>query len=445
MKRYILILAYLFASKLGYGEMIIDSNMTSPKVNEPFTITVDFINSEKEDYKIDGLDKFQILSKGSQSSYNAINGKVTTKKSDTYLLMPLESGNFTLIAIGKNEKSNSLTIDVKKSSEQSINNANIFLQENKLKKEYYFGEKIPFEENLISTVSIGGLQWIKSPNFDEFSVKDITGTNNQGNYEQELIRIDGKKALKINLFKGILDANSSGEKIISTGQIAVTEDNGMNSFFNQNPPKYLGGDKIKINILPLPEGAPKNFQNIVGNINDETTWSNDTIEYGSAVTLTLKLYGNGNLSSLQRIIPNENKNFTTYETIKDYTANIIDGNFNNTKTVEIAFIPKKIGKLEIPEIIIPYFNTVDKKYENLVIPSKVIEVTGEIPKEDKIAVLNNNQLKDEKKINIEIDQISIKKENTRNIYKLSTFILGILNILQLILLIIFIKKNKNKR
>ncbi|SJZ71699.1 Oxygen tolerance [Cetobacterium ceti] len=447
MKKYILLLCFLGMVKMGYGEIILDSDDTSPRLDETFKLTATFIDSDKDNYKIEGLDNFQILNRGSQSSYTSIYGKVTVKKSETFLLKPLSLGEKKLKVIGKDENSKELVIDVKKSEVRTAKNSKFYLEENKLKKDYYFGEKIPFRENLVSKVSLSGLQWVKGPDFKDFSVKDVTDADNNGNFIQKLIRIEGKQALEVQVYSGILQANSSGEKEIVGGQLAVTESNDMNSFFNQSAPIYLGPKIEKINILPLPENAPKNFQNIVGNIKINSSWSGDSVNYGEAITLTVNLSGDGNLALLNNLIDGQLKEFTVYETVKNYKEGIDNnGKYYNNKSIEVAFVPKNIGKLKIPEIKIPYFNTTSKKYEFEIIPEKTIVVKGEISKSDKQGLINNNtehKYQEPLKIKeVKIEKIPIKQVENRNIYKLSTFILGILNILQLVLFIIFIKKNK---
>ncbi|WP_300342856.1 BatD family protein, partial [Fusobacterium sp.] len=185
-----------------------------------------------------------------------------------------------------------------------------------------------------------------------------------------------REGLKINTYRGILQANSSGEKKISSGQVAVTQSTGRRDFFfeESTPPKYFGGKQLNINILPLPQNKPTNFQNIVGKPTLDYTWSSDNIDVGDSILLTVKISGDANLDSLEKIIPKEFRDFNVFESLKNKFETINNGNYYAEKTFEVALIPKQVGEIDTPEIKIPYFDTTIKAYKYLTIPSKKIKV-----------------------------------------------------------------------
>ncbi len=54
------------------------------------------------------------------------------------------------------------------------------------------------------------------------------------------------------LQQSILRPNSSGEKTIKSAHIAVVENNNNDMwYYGRQPVVYLGGEEIKLNILPL--------------------------------------------------------------------------------------------------------------------------------------------------------------------------------------------------
>lgn len=372
---------FLMTSFLSLADVILDSSNTKPAINEPFNIQVKFINEDKKDYKIEGIENLEILSKGTQSKYSYINGNKTSEKIDTYTVLAKDIINFPLTVnlIGKNEKSNTLNISVQKenihsisddmSIETSINNGDTF----------YFGEKIIYEENFLTTVNINSIGYTKPPQFNDFSEKDISPANLKGAYEQSYFRSNsGKQGIKLNIYRGILQPNSSGEKIIKSGQMAVTQASGRRDFFFQQstPPKYFGGNNIKINILPLPTDKPVGFQNIVGTPKLEYSWNSDKVNLGQSLVLNIKISGDANLDALEKIITSQFNDFNIFESFKGEDEKVENGKYYAEKSFELALIPKKSGEVNTPEIKIPYFNTQDKKYEFLIIPSKKIDVIG---------------------------------------------------------------------
>ena len=449
---------FLMTSFLSLADVILDSSNTKPAINEPFNIQVKFINEDKKDYKIEGIENLEILSKGTQSKYSYINGNKTSEKIDTYTVLAKDIKNFPLTVnlIGKNEKSNTLNISVQKenihsisddmSIETSINDGDTF----------YFGEKIIYEENFLTTVNINSIGYTKPPQFNDFSEKDISPANLKGAYEQSYFRSNsGKQGIKLNIYRGILQPNSSGEKTIKSGQMAVTQASGRRDFFFQQstPPKYFGGNNIKINILPLPTDKPVGFQNIVGTPKLEYSWNSDKVNLGQSLVLNIKISGDANLDALEKIVTSQFNDFNIFESFKGEDERVENGKYYAEKSFELALIPKKSGEINTPEIKIPYFNTQNKKYEFLIIPSKKIDVIGSssspqatIPIENTTHVTKNTTPVSTTLIpeEIRIDTVT-EKDNSNNIFD-NNLIIGLI-ILAIIEggIIIYLLTKKDKK
>ena len=379
MKKLFNLLLFLFISSFTFSEIILDVNNSDPSINEPISLQVKFLDSDKKDYTIDGIENFKIASKGSQSSYSIVNGKSTSSKSDIYTLIPLKEGNFTLKVNGKKETSNSININVAKEAKVNVE-GKMTLQDNlKEKNTFYFGQKIPFEEKLLTTVPLRNLQYIDRPNFGDLSVKDITPVNNRGGYTEKYFTDEnGRRGLEVILYQGILQANSSGDKSIKGGYAAVTESGPNDNFVfgSTSTPVYLGSKEMELTILPLSSGKPAGFQDVVGELKGDYSWNNDKVKFGESVVLTLKLSGDVNLDMLEKVVSNNIPDFNVFESSKESGEKIVNGQYYTEKTFDIAFIPKVTGKVTIPAIKIPYFDTAEKKYKEFEVPAKVIEVTG---------------------------------------------------------------------
>ena len=381
MKKIVSLLLFLLISVLTFTEATLDVNNTNPRVNEPIALNVEFTNSDREDYTIEGLDNFKVLSKGVQRSYTVVNGKKSSTILDKYTLLPIKEGTFTLQLKGGKETSNPLEIIVSK--EAKVSNVNIsdkisLKTEPKNNQEYYFGEKIPFEEKLLTTVPISDMKYVDPPVFNNFSVKDIFPTEQNRRYpEKTFTTPQGKQGLELTLQQSILQPNSSGEKTIKSAHIAVVENNNNDMwYYGRQPVVYLGGKEIKLNILPLPTNQPTGFQNVVGKLEGEFSWNRDEVNIGESILLTLKLYGDVNLDTLEKIIPYDIARFNIFESVKSSSEKILNGKYYSEKTFEIAFIPRTTNEKAIPEIKIPYFDTESKSYKYFTIPSKSLKVLG---------------------------------------------------------------------
>ena len=449
---------FLMTSFLSLADVILDSSNTKPAINEPFNIQVKFINEDKKDYKIEGIENLEILSKGTQSKYSYINGNKTSEKIDTYTVLAKDIINFPLTVnlIGKNEKSNTLNISVQKENIQSISDDMSIETSINNGDTFYFGEKIIYEENFLTTVNINSIGYTKPPQFNDFSEKDISPANLKGAYEQSYFRSNsGKQGIKLNIYRGILQPNSSGEKTIKSGQMAVTQASGRRDFFFQQstPPKYFGGNNIKINILPLPTDKPVGFQNIVGTPKLEYSWNSDKVNLGQSLVLNIKISGDANLDALEKIVTSQFNDFNIFESFKGEDERVENGKYYAEKSFELALIPKKSGEINTPEIKIPYFNTQNKKYEFLIIPSKKIDVIGSssspqatIPIENTTHVTKNTPPVSTTLIpeEIRIDTVT-EKDNSNNIFD-NNLIIGLI-ILAIIEggIIIYLLTKKDKK
>lgn len=396
MKKIVSLLLFLLINILTFTEATLDVNNTNPRVNEPIALNVEFTNSEKEDYTIEGLNNFKVLSKGVQRSYTIINGKKSSTILDKYTLLPIKEGTFTLQLKGGKEVSNPLEIIVSK--EAKVTNVNIsdkisLKTEPKNNQEYYFGEKIPFEEKLLITVPISDLKYIDPPIFNDFSVKEIFPNAQNSRYpEKTFTTPQGKQGIELTLQQSILQPNSSGEKTIKSAHIAVVESSNNDMWYYGNQPVvYLGGEEIKLNILPLPTNQPTGFQNVVGKLKGEFNWNRDEVNLGESILLTLKLYGDVNLDTLEKIIPYDIAGFNIFETVKSSNEKIVNGKYYSEKTFEIAFIPRTTSEKAIPEIKIPYFDTESKSYKYFTIPSKNFKVLGSTQTNNTLSGVQNTQ------------------------------------------------------
>lgn len=469
MKKIVSLLLFLLISVLTFTEATLDVNNTNPRVNEPIALNVEFTNSEKEDYTIEGLNNFKVLSKGVQRSYTVVNGKKSSTILDKYTLLPIKEGTFTLQLKGEKEVSNPLEIAVSK--EAKVANVNIsdkisLKTEPKNNQEYYFGEKIPFEEKLLTTVPISDLKYIDPPVFNNFSVKEVFPTEQNRRYpEKTFTTPQGEQGLELTLQQSILQPNSSGEKTIKSAHIAVVESNNNDMwYYGKQPVVYLGGEEIKLNILPLPTNQPTGFQNVVGKLKGEFNWNRDEVNLGESILLTLKLYGDVNLDTLEKIIPYDIAGFNIFESVKSSNEKIVNGKYYSEKTFEIAFIPRTTSEKAIPEIKIPYFDTESKSYKYFTIPSKNFKVLGSTQTNNTPSGVQNTQQQtpstnltttkeESKQQNLDKVEISnipaiseevLESEDHQHLVKIYGIIVGE-GVIILILLLLLLRKKVEKK
>ena len=369
-KKLIFILL-LSLSNFLYGEIFMEADRSRIAVGETFNLRISM--ESKKEYDIENIENFKLLSHYSSSNRSIVNGRSSSIYTDTYQVIALKAGNFPLKTVAAGEESNILTVDVTTENTTPISERKFFIQIAPERENYYFGEKIPYTESLITTVSLQGIDYLERPSFGDISIVDVNPGRRIGAL-QNRTTVGDREALSIVLYQGILEPSSSGSREIGGSVVRVSTEG--RDFFSRNS-ENLAGKKKKINILPLPEGAPTGFKNIVGSLEGTSTLDRNKVAAGEAATLTVELFGGGSLSSLKEIIPTSNPDFNIYENIVGEEEWIEGDNYQNKKTFQVAFIPKKSGRFKTPEISIPYFDTAEKRYRNFVVESKEIEVTGD--------------------------------------------------------------------
>ncbi|MBP6062643.1 MAG: hypothetical protein KBE73_01595 [Fusobacteriaceae bacterium] len=104
MKKSLIMVLFFSIYFLSFSRVILRSESSYARVDEPIRIAIEFLDSSRKHYRIDGIENFDILDR-----YSLRNGR-----GEMLVLRPLETGRCKLRVRTKNEYSNTLRIDVKR-------------------------------------------------------------------------------------------------------------------------------------------------------------------------------------------------------------------------------------------------------------------------------------------------------------------------------------------
>ncbi len=371
---------FLFIQSI-FSEIILDASDTSISMGDTTVLSLILKNEKTKDFSIEGIENFEILSRGQRKNTQIINGKMSSSVAYQYTILPKSTGSFDLKAVSKTTSSNNLRIDVSKTDNSNLNDGDkdFSIKSNLNKDTYYFGEKIVLDEHLITTVNLKNFGFTEPTSFKDFSQKDLTDKN----FDAKYTRVNGKKAIDYTVYKGILEPLTSGRFTIPSRTFQVNLSEG-DSFFSNTVSKFLQTQEKQLTVLELPPNKPKNFSGAVGELKIEAGYDKNSVSLGEAITLDVKIKGNGNTDPIEKIVASNIPNFKIYENIKNLNESILNDNYYSEKEFEVVFIPQNADKIKIPEIKIPYFNTKTKNYDFLVIPEAAVTV-----KSDGSAIDNN--------------------------------------------------------
>ncbi|MBL4561141.1 MAG: protein BatD [Labilibaculum sp.] len=380
----ILITTSVFADKIKF-------TVSAPNVvelGEQFRLTYS-LNKKGKSIKLPALDGFRVLmgpSTSSNMSTQIINGKVTSNSSYsyTYVLLAEKEGKFNIkpaiISVGNETKtSNTLSIEVVKvnknphnsgsnqtnnsSSNQKITENNLFVKVKLDRKSVYMGEHIVATIKVYTRLTIAGFGDSKFPSFDGFLSQEVP-TPGQITLERE--NINGTIYNTGIIRKLILFPQHTGEITIDPFELEViirqAKAKRRNGFFDDFFDNYQDirvprrSKPIKIRVKDFPSNKPANFDGAVGNFKLTTTIDKDSVKANDAITMRVKVAGNGNLKLIKPLEFNFPADFEVYDPKTSQNLKNSEAGMTGSTTFEYLIIPRHGGEYEIPAVDFCFFD-----------------------------------------------------------------------------------------
>ena len=347
-------------------------------------------------------DDFQLVwgpQQGRSTSIQIINGK-RTKSSQftyTYILTPKKTGKFqipaaTVTVKGKTYSAGPVSVTVVSEGASSqpsgspsssggqsstdISDDNLFLSLTFSKRNVVVGEPIVATLKLYQRVNIAGFEDARFPSFNGFWNQEIEAPTNIEFHREER---DNKIYNTALLRKYILIPQQSGTLTIDPAELVClvnvrTVSSGSVSIFDEFFDEYrtvrkrVSTPAARINVSPLPGGAPASFEGGVGQFSISARLSKDSLRTHDAASLIVKITGKGNVSLLEEpdvVFPPD---FEVYDTKVSESIDKASGGVSGSKTYEFPFIPRSAGDFAIAPIRYSYYDIGAGKYVTVETP-----------------------------------------------------------------------------
>lgn len=387
------------------------TNKNKVGVNEQFSLSYT-VNESGNNFSPPNLSNFIVLSgPNTSSSTTIINGKISQENSYTYYLRAKKVGIYTIASAsifvdGKKLRSNSITIQVLKSSPKPKNNnspeaiarENVFLSLDLSNTSPYIGEQITATYKLYFKQEISSPELIENPSYTGFWHENFDLGEN---YPIKNEVLNGIKYQVATLKLLTLIPQREGELTIEQMELDVPVHIPTNQrdFFGRRRSRTINiicatGDK-KINVKPLPiQGKPNNFNGAVGQFKFTTKLDRNLIKTNESATLSQRVNGVGNLRMIEMPefqIPN---NIESYEPKYKESISVRKNGLKGYKREESLLIPRNKGAYKIPSISFSYFDPSKKKYITESSPSYVLTVEGDSIELSKSVIVNNIEKED---------------------------------------------------
>ena len=397
---------------------------TSIKVQAPDVVAVDeqfnvtfIIDGEKapKDFAWSAGENFQLVwgpQKGSSSSISIINGKKTSSHQTTYtyILLPKGKGTFTLgsarasvdgdeivsapfnIQVVTDAASGSAGAgnasqggtssgaaaseerDRKAAATGEIASEDLFMRLSLSRTNVVLGESVTATLKLYQRVNIAGFENVKFPTFNGFWSQETVAPSNIEFHRES---IDDKIYNAAVLRSWVLIPQQPGTITIDPAEMVCLvnvrasggrSSNPLDIFFQdeyRTIRKRVSTAGLKVNVSPLPAGAPASFGGGVGSFGISARLSSDALKTHDAASLVVTVSGRGNVSLLEEPKVQFPPDFEVYDTRTTENTDKSTGRTSGSKTFEYPFIPRSHGSFDIPPVEYAYYDVASGKYVTL--------------------------------------------------------------------------------
>ena len=353
-------------------EATIDRNPVMLDEAIRLTVTADG-SADRDAFDSSPLLKDFVVGRTSVSSQTSI-VNFDTKRTTvwTTTLFPRKEGMFTIPSLtieGKSTKP--IQVKVIPVQEQSNVARDYFVTTDIDVKEAYLNQQLLYTVKLFlsSNIERGSLQ---APEMQNAEITQL------GEDKQYTDIVNGRRYQIIERQFAVVP-QASGEFTlrgpIFTGEVMAANTNQRFGFFNRTQQINRVGPDITVNIKPIPQGIdypwlPSEMVRV-----DEEWPQGDSFVTGEPVTRIVTLTALGVVEEQLPDIPEfYPPNFKLYPDQSNTTTVEKDQSLISQRQTSLAIIPTQPGNFVLPEITIPWFNTLTQQTEYATIPARSITV-----------------------------------------------------------------------
>tara|TARA_R110002072_G_scaffold288917_1_gene455540 strand:+ start:226376 stop:228043 length:1668 start_codon:yes stop_codon:yes gene_type:complete len=367
-----ILLLLLMIQNIFASDFSVKISPTSPGVNEVFEVRFTIPNNTKERPFISFDPQNVVVQERSQvkssiaTTYS--NGKFTkVKKEDVfvYKMKAKKEGVVRLsnVQVDLNNRTLRHPNIMFRVTEKRRTNKRFFLEAEVSSDNVYIGEGFDLAYYLYYRSNIGEPNIKKFPKLNGF----IKRFHNK-RFKAERVYIEGIEYGKLKVYSARLYPQKTGVLNIDPIDVEVRfnnrpRNNNFGSFsfgFSQVISRDVTSTNMKINVNPLPVGAPDNFTGLVGIHSVRLKVAKEKFLVNEVMEAAVEIEGPGALESLDEIKLFESSSIEKFDT----KSNLLELN-NQTakKTFDYTYLVRNNGKIEATLKRLSFFDPIDKEYK----------------------------------------------------------------------------------
>ncbi len=323
----------------------------------------------------DPIRDFNIVSSGSSSNLQIVNGRMSRSVSYNYTLMQKRTGRLTVprlavLADGKTHRTAPIAITVSPRPQPERSGDALFLNARVSTSNPYEGEQLIYTFRFYHQVQVSNPRFQK-PAFSGFAAKEV------GDF-RTYTSVHAGKRYTVSEIAYVLIPLRAGEVTIepATLQCDVVKQRDrrrrstFDSFFDDPffgrgnlEPRILQTDRIALTVRPLPADSSNiPFSGLVGEFDISAHIDADTLNVGDSTTLTVAIEGRGNVMDAEEPITAVPDVFKVYKDSPEDDVQLTSDGYSGRKVFRTALVPIKAGQHTLPPIQLRYLDSPSGTY-----------------------------------------------------------------------------------
>lgn len=372
----ILLLGLMLSGTAMSAEVRAFVDRTNATLGESLQLTVS-IRGAGGDVDTSPIKDFKVISRGTSTNYEMINGRTSWEMSYNYTLIPLKDGRLIIPPLkvdteGQIRLTKEIPVDIVKRGEGKPQDRDLFVEAQVSNPNPYEGEQIVYTFKFYTAAQIARGANLQNPSFSGFTAKKIEE-------EKTYQSVIAGRGYTVSELSYILVPMGPGEKVIEPAILECSavrsrsrSGSDYDSFFSDSffgrtrlEPKVLRTESLKVNVKVLPpyNGNAK-FSGLVGKFDIQAKVENSQLKVGDSTTLSLTVQGTGNIMDAEDPeikVPQES--FKIYKDTPEESIQTGPNGFSGKKVFRTAIVPVKPGNYSLAPIRIAYFDVSKGQYE----------------------------------------------------------------------------------
>ena len=346
----------------------------------------------------------QYLGSGTSTSMEMSGGRTTVALTVQYRFQALVEGTFQIEPLqvevaGQTHSTDALPLTVSSAppapgasggsaGSGGIPSADLFVTAEASRTSVLVGEPITVEYRIWTRLDVTSFSLTSEPEREGFWVEGL-GQITRPQVEQRLR--DGQQYTTALIQRVALIPTGAGQHTVEPlgieAQVRVSRSTDpLDRLFGRSPlfgrstvvPATVLSNSLTIDVEALPPGRPEPFSGVVGSLDVTAEVDRDTVDANDAVTLTIRVSGQGNVRAIPEPVLDLPRDFEVFPPEVTESVEPSGDGLSGSKVFEYVLIPRTPGERTIPSVSMGYFDAASGGYRTASTAEISLTVTGEV-------------------------------------------------------------------